>query len=118
MTTTKTLNEADLRHFTGTEHYYRHSLCRDYVYTDGVKYAAETGGAYWLIDEIFFHQKNLKSEQFQTWVLTVQNNVATLTATDGNGKKLVEEGFIYSDFPLAKIMFYLCDNVLMLTSEY
>ena len=44
--------EADLRQFTGSEHWYRHGLVRDILFTDGAKYLADHGGAYWLLDEI------------------------------------------------------------------
>jgi hypothetical protein len=37
MTDTKTLTKADLIQFTGTEHWYRHAMVRDVLYTDGVK---------------------------------------------------------------------------------
>ena len=40
------LRESDLREFTGTENWYRTLLFGDYLYTDGVKYVAEEGGAY------------------------------------------------------------------------
>ena len=41
----KTLTEADLMQFIGTENYWRHWL--GFNYTDGVKYLAEKGEAYW-----------------------------------------------------------------------
>ena len=68
MTDTKTLTKADLIQFTGSEHWYRHAMVRDILYTDGVKHVAETAGAYWLIDEIAFAQrfdKLLAAEEFQ-----------------------------------------------------
>jgi hypothetical protein len=46
------LTKADLLEFTGTENWYRHSLNRNVTYTDGVKFMAESAGAYWLIDEV------------------------------------------------------------------
>jgi hypothetical protein len=74
MTDTKTLTNDDLIQFTGTEYWYRHAVVRDVLYTDGVKYVAQTGGAYWLIDEIAFAQrfdKLLAAEEFlkhrMTW---------------------------------------------------
>ena len=54
---THTLTKADLRHFTGTESWFRHALVRDILYTEGVQYVAEQGGAYWLLDEIALLQK-------------------------------------------------------------
>ncbi|MCK1641666.1 hypothetical protein IVA95_30015 [Bradyrhizobium sp. 157] len=46
------LTPADLAHFTGTAEWYRHGLNRRMLYTDGVQYLAEKGGAYWLLDKI------------------------------------------------------------------
>ena len=61
MTDTKqSLNPAALRQFTGTEKWYRHPFVRTVLYTDGVKYVAEQGGAYWLIDDIAFAQRGDK----------------------------------------------------------
>jgi hypothetical protein len=50
-------SEAALRQFTGSEHWYRHGLNRAVLYTDGAKYVADQGGAYWLIDEIALAQR-------------------------------------------------------------
>lgn len=52
MTKSTKLTEADLKHFTGSEHWYRHALNRKVLFTDGAKYVADKGGAYWLIDTI------------------------------------------------------------------
>ncbi len=49
MTKTPTLTQADLRQFTGSEHWYRHGLNRKVLFTDGAKYVADTAGAYWLL---------------------------------------------------------------------
>ena len=50
MTQDHALTEGDLAQFIGTSQYYRHNL--GLLYTDGVKYVADRGGAYWLIDAI------------------------------------------------------------------
>jgi hypothetical protein len=50
MTKEHKLTEADLRSFTGSEHWYRRGLVRTILFTDGAKYVADQGGAYWLID--------------------------------------------------------------------
>src|SRR5882757_828930 len=42
----------ELAQFTGTEHWYRHALNRNVLFTDGAKYVADQAGAYWLLDEI------------------------------------------------------------------
>lgn len=119
--TDKTLTKAALQHFTGTENWYRHGLFRQFTYTDGVQYVAEHGGAYWLLEAIFSWQSeaSVKAEPFQVWTLTVnEDQTANLEATDGNRKKLAQQHFDFTDFPLPKIRFYLTDNVLLLPSEY
>jgi hypothetical protein len=73
MIDTKTLTKADLIQFTGSEHWHRHAMVHDVLYTDGVKHVAETGGAYWLIDEITFAQHGntrLAAEEFRSWKLS------------------------------------------------
>ena len=67
---TKKLDPSVLAHFTGTEHWYRHGLVRDILFTDGAKYVADQGGAHWLIDEIALAQRSEKKvagEEFQVW---------------------------------------------------
>lgn len=126
---TKTLTEQDLRQFTGSESFYRHWCNRAFIYTEGVEHVAEHGGAYWLIDEIALtigHDKQLAAEPFQHWTLTVAaDHTATLGCTDGNGQKLFSKQLTFTDFPLAKIEFFACENefgaghfTLMLPSEY
>lgn len=116
------LIEAKLHTFTGTEYLYRHPFVRQVLYTDGAKYVAQHGGAYWLLDEIAFAQKGNKrvaAEPFQVWKLQVNpDRTAKLTCEDGNGKKVTAKRLDYTDFPLAEIIFYFTDNVILLTSEY
>ncbi len=64
------LTKQELRQFTGSETWYRHGLVRSVLYTEGAKYLAEKGGAYWLLDEIAPAQKTcpaLAAEAFQLW---------------------------------------------------
>jgi hypothetical protein len=84
MTNEKTLTHADLLQFTGSENWYRHPINRAVLYTDGAKYVSETGGAYWLLDEIALIQpynKEVSREEFQVWTLRVNTNNQTGTAT-------------------------------------
>ena len=122
MTDTKTLTKADLIQFTGSEHWYRHALVRDVLYTDGARYMAKTGGAYWLIDEIAFAQQSdklLAAEEFQSWKLTVNaDRAATLTCEDGNGVVLFTKAIEFSDFPLAEITLFFLNKTILLPSEY
>jgi hypothetical protein len=117
----KTLTEAELEQFTGTEHWYRHGLVRNVLYTDGVKHVADAGGAYWLIDEIAFAQrfdKAVAAEPFQIWSLTVKDNSGVLTCEDGNGHEVSSKKIEFTDFPLPEISFYFTGNTILLPSEY
>ncbi len=79
------------------------------LYTDGLQYVAEHGGAYWLIDAIVFAQAipTVVAEQFQFWILAVSSDhTATLACEDGNGKVVHTQ----------KIPF--TNNVILLPSEY
>jgi hypothetical protein len=73
MKTTAKLSPADLRQFTGTENYYRHALNPKILFTDGAKYVADRGGAYWLLDLIALaqrYEKRLSRQPFQVWALS------------------------------------------------
>jgi hypothetical protein len=117
-----TLTAADLRQFTGSEHWYRHGLVHDILYTDGVQFVAERAGAYWLIDEIVLAQrfeKRLAGEEFQLWKLAVlPDHTAALTCDDGNGNVVYSKAIEFTDFPLPEILFYFTDNTILLPSEY
>ena len=80
MSQPKTLAVADLGQFTGSETWYRHGLNRKVLYTDGAKYVADHGGAYWLLDEIALIQpydKRIAAEELQVWTLKVRNDRST-----------------------------------------
>lgn len=117
-----TLTSSELAHFTGSESFYRHSLNRNVVYTEGAQYLAEQGGAYWLLDTIAIaqaHEPKVKSEEFQLWKLTVRpDHTATLTCDDGNGLVIYSQEIPFTDFPLEEIKLYCCNRTIMLTSEY
>src|SRR5216684_681209 len=56
---------------------------RNVLFTDGAKYVADQGGAYWLLDEIALAQRGqprVAAEEFQVWRLSVKpDRTATLT---------------------------------------
>lgn len=120
--TTEQFTKADLRQFTGSEHWYRHGLVRSVLFTDGAKYVADKGGAYWLLDTIAFAQKGepkVAAEEFQFWTLTVRpNQTGTLTCDDGNGNIVFTLELDYTDFPLDEVKLYFTDNTILLPSEY
>jgi hypothetical protein len=118
----KTLSADNLAQFTGTEQWYRHTINRTVLYTDGAQHVAEYGGAYWLLDEIALIQpydENVAAEEFQVWTLTVHpDKTATLTCDDGNGNVIMSKEIEYADFPLDTITFYFANNVIHLPREY
>ena len=122
MTTTKTLNKADLAQFTGSEQWFRHALVRSVLFTDGAQYLAETGGAYWLLDEIALAQrykKRVAAEEFQNWTLKVKDDrTARLICDDGNGNVVYTKRIPFTDFPLLEISLYCVNNTILLPSEY
>lgn len=105
--TTQPLTQSDLDQFSGTEHYYRNFT--GLIYTDGVKFLADRGNAYWLIDAIGSHQINPKLRKgrlgdLQFWKLEVKDNKAVLTCrADTDVPPAVTQKFEYTDFPLASV---------------
>ena len=111
----KKLTEEVLAQFTCTENYYRHMFGLNY--TDGVKFMAEKGEAYWLIDAIASYRSK---EPFQVWELVVKDDrSATLTArTDSDQAPFMTQEIPYTDFPLREVKLWVSDGVLLLPSEY
>jgi hypothetical protein len=118
----KTLSAADLAQFTGSEQFFRHSLNRSVLYTEGAQYLAEHAGAYWLLDEIAFaqpHHAAVANEPFQVWTLNVRlDKTATLTCDDGNDNVVFTKQIPYTDFPLDTVKLYFANDVIHLPSEY
>jgi hypothetical protein len=117
-----TLTQAALAQFIGTETWYRHWLNRAVLFTEGVKYVADVGAAYWLLDEITIAQRSVPAvalESFQVWRLRVRQDCsATLACGDGNGKNVFLVQIAYTDFPLRELDLYFTDNTILLPSEY
>ena len=122
---TTTLWSQQLSQFSGTEHYYR--IMPTVLMTDGAKFVADNGGAYWLMTAIASYLPQFKNtEPFIVADLEVSNignsRTALLKLEDGNENILVEQHIAYTDFELDKIKFYACDTgdawVIMLPREY
>ena len=110
--------EAQLRHFTGTQNYYRNFT--GLLYTDGVRYLAEQAGSYWLIDLVGSYQPKLLDARFQVWNLEVkEDNSALVTMIEDDGEPIrVSQEISFTDFPLKNFSFYCIDGVMLLKSEY
>lgn len=107
-----TFNHDDLRQFTGDLDRYRHSINRRVIYTPGVRYVAEQGGAYWLIDEIALLLGSLKMRKATSrdprvgnlhfWKLTVSDDRSAVLAAraDDGVTPFITRNIPFTDFPL------------------
>jgi hypothetical protein len=79
--------EENLAQFIGTQNYYRHTI-GNFMFTDGVKYLAETAQCYWLLDVIasYILKPKIKRIPFQLWELKVnKDKSATVTMREDSG---------------------------------
>jgi len=112
---------ADLKMFQGTDTWFRHPLCHNFLYTDGVKFFAEHcgNGAYWFLDIIATEVAELQeTEEFLSIHLIVEDDKALISVSDGNGRDLYEKAIDYTDAPVGTWKFFLTNNVMLLPSEY
>jgi hypothetical protein len=117
----KTLRASDLMQFTGSACWYRHPLNSSITYTEGARYVAEAGGAYWLLDAIVAHQLDARvsGEEFQVWTLKVADDrSALLTCEDGDHQPVTSQAISFTDFPLPEITLWVQNRVIFLPSEY
>ena len=114
--------ETELQQFCGgSETFYRHPFMRKFIYTAGVQYLAEKGGAYWLIDYVFSNQidPKIKDQPFQAWIIKVkENKTATITVEDGDKQVVKRFNLSFTDFPIEKFSLWFIDNTLLLPCEY
>ena len=114
----------DLSMFTGGEKFYKHPLVPRMVYTEGVKYFATKAGAYWFVDKVAAELEDLMAnEPFISLVLTVENEKATLSVTDGNKNALSPDFYIdFTDAPEGEWPFWIESygdrSTLLLPSEH
>ena len=110
-----------LDQFYGSDVFYYQPLYPMYRYTEGVKYLAKNAGAYWLLDYIFSHQRDvsIKAERFQVWKLTVNDdNSAVIRVEDGNNNEVKCYNLTFTDFPLKKYSLWFIGGMLLLPNEY
>lgn len=120
-----TLHPSDLAQFTGSENVYKHWTGR-LVFTEGVQYLAEKGGAYWLIDAIASYQTDKRITScpelvdFQLWELAVgeDKSAKLIVHTDSNKPAAITQEIPFTDFPLERVKLYVCNGTLLLPSEY
>jgi hypothetical protein len=119
---TKPLTKGDLAGFIGSETIYRHPLFQK-LYTEGVQFVAERGGAYWLLDVIFSHQTDpkAKAEDFQVWTVkkTPAGGCTVIMTNGGTDEAIIRQDIEYTDFPLDDFQLYFEGNeTLLLPSEH
>ena len=117
----KKLDPAVLAQFTGSEHWYRHGLVRDILFTDGAKYVADQGGAYWLLDEIALAQRFEKAGCRRGIPGLEAHRQARpqrhLRLRGGNGRTVFEKAIQYTDFPADGVELWFENNTIYLPSE-
>lgn len=118
------------RQTTGSNQLHRHPL--GITYTDGVRFLAETCGAFWLIDAVASHQppirrkKGADAASFQVWRLEPERQEETdgwalsaWTDTPKMSQRLAYQWIEFSDFPreLAPFEFYCESGTMLLKGE-
>ncbi len=109
------LTKADLQQFPGDLDRYRHPLNPHVIFTPGVQFVAERGGAYWLIDAIasYFGDRKMsramtqddRLRSLQFWRLEVHGDrsaVLTMRADSGEKPAIIQK-IPFTDFPLDAI---------------
>lgn len=124
---------AALAHFSGSETWYRHSLKRSVIYSEGVKFLADNAGAHWLVDAIASYAgspverkaiaKDPRLGELQFWTLTRTVDVATLTCRADSGvAPAILQAIEFTDFPLPAVKVWVAVDGdarrLFLPSEY
>ena len=114
--------------FTGTESYHRHPLVPSMVFTDGVMFLANNASCHWLVDQICISQqlsriaRDPMLQDMQFWSLKKgDGNSATLVCERDSGDVAFTRKVGYTDFPFDAVpnpRIWVCNNVLMLPSEY
>jgi hypothetical protein len=113
----KIMNKENLSNFHGTENYYSNKNY-PFEYTDGVKYVAENGKAYWLLDAIASWQKKLDSSQIQFWMLIVNSDKSAVLTCEQDNESVITQQIPFTEFPFSEVTLWLCDGILLLSSEY
>ncbi|HKK77393.1 MAG TPA: hypothetical protein VJ953_20105 [Saprospiraceae bacterium] len=106
--------------YTGSSQFFHHPLFSNFLYTEGVKFMADTLEAYWLIEHIMALQLEapLQHHRFQVWKIQVREDTsATITATNRAGRVIKTIEFELTDFPLESFTLWWSQNLLLLPRE-
>ena len=111
----------ELKQNTGTEHHFviPFSNC---VYTDGIRDLIKLCGCWWLISDtgiLLSSKEELQKEFLLLNIKVTDDKKAIVTLKeDSDLKPIYEKEYSYTDFPLKEYEFYICNNIMLLKSEY
>ena len=119
----------DLKQFYGSEQFYKHGIIRSLIYTEGVKYLAETYSTYWFIDIVasyiseVFKENKKSGDTMQIVGITVNGDHTAhfYIKHDTYTREFIQQDLLYADLPMGTYEFYLNWNgngyTLLLKSE-
>lgn len=109
----------ELEQFIGTEHWYRILPKCPLMITDGVKYFADKGEAYWAVTDILLTAQIVKLPFLLAKVIC-KDCTAKIVYEDGDGRELPDISTQYptTDLEQGVYKFYIVDDVMLLPSEY
>ena len=105
----------------GTNEWHRWSALFQMTITDGVKYLADEGGAYWLLDLIASHAVKLNAyghEFICANVTVTPDNKCKVIMEDGNDNVIGKQDVGYTDLEEGTYKLWITDGVILLPSEY
>lgn len=112
-------NGIDLSGFTGSQNLYKDTMGA--LITDGVKYFAEEGKAFWAVSDMIVIckvQSKVKKNPFVSIWVKSTGEKAVIEYSDGNGNHLFSQKYDSTDLPAGVYGFYFADNTLLVRSEY
>lgn len=121
--------QSGMQQFYGTENYYFSPFNKNVNYTDGVKWFLESAECYWLLDiivtEVYQAAKAWTAKEGDTFFKIETHSFdskATIkvTSTDQYGSEhtIFSKEITFTDLPEGNWVFYYCNNVVMLPTEY
>lgn len=112
--------EEKLEQFIGSTKFYRLTLM-PILCTEGVKYFAEEGNAYWAVSDIITEaclNRKLKGIDFIAIEIRSKDGKAEIIYEDGNCSEIMCQKYDFTDLEEGTYNFFLTDKTLLLRSEY
>lgn len=113
--------KTNLAEYIGTMQYHKLSLMPVYA-TDGVEYFCRNANAFWLFDDMAAVAITNPNEEFIVALAKSKDEKCDVIYDDGNGNKIYEQHYTYTDLPEGDWKFYISnyptEKIIMLPSEY